>query len=54
MLMHAAVNNIGDIVPAATPGAHDVFGPPIPRRLDIGGLSWLVAFACLSYAKFAR
>ena len=55
MLMHAAVNNTSDIVPAATPGAHDVFGLAGSLVGWISaGLSWLVAFACLFTMRSVR
>jgi hypothetical protein len=55
MLMHAAVNNIGDIVPASTPGVHDVFGLAGSLVGWISaGLSWLVAFACLFTMRSVR
>ncbi len=55
MLMHAAVNNTSDIVPAAAPSAHDVFGLAGSLVGWISaGLSWLVALACLFTMRSVR
>jgi hypothetical protein len=45
MLMHAAVNNTGDIVPAAA--GRTTFAAGSLVGWISAGLSWLVAFACL-------
>jgi membrane protease YdiL (CAAX protease family) len=42
MLFHSAVNNTKDVVPSATPGAHDVFSPRASLEAWLGaGLLWV-------------
>jgi CAAX protease family protein len=43
MLLHAAVNNTKDIVPSASPGAHDVFSPAASLQ---AWLATAVTWAC--------
>ena len=47
MLMHAAVNNTKDIVPSATPGAHDPFGAGASL---VAWLTVALLWACAAYA----